>query len=59
MEPRSWCLVYEPEIYLIKKSSKLATKRFHKITKKKLDFCRYFNFLSLLFASVNAEDFTG
>ena len=51
MEPQSWCLVWGPEIHLIQKSSKSATKSFHKIAKK-LDFCLYFNFISLLFASV-------
>ena len=33
MKPCSWCLVLRPEIYVIQESSKLATKRFHKIIK--------------------------
>ena len=54
MEPRSWCLVQVPEIYLIQKNSGVATKRPHKITKK-LNFCLYFNFTSLFFASINEK----
>ena len=40
-----------------RKSCRLATKRFHKITRK-LDFCLYFNFSSLFFASIIAEVIT-
>ena len=49
-ETRSWCLMQGQEIYLIQKSSRLATKRFHKITKKTGVFL-YFIFISLFFAS--------
>ena len=42
------------EIYLIQKSSRLATKRFHKITKK-TGFFLYFIFISLFFASTIAK----
>ena len=36
------------------KKSRLATKIFHKITKY-LDFCQYFNFISLFFAGIIAK----
>ena len=54
METRSWCLMQGQEIYLIQKSSRLATKRFHKITKKTGVFL-YFIFISLFFASTIAK----
>ena len=41
MEAHSWCLVQRREIYLIQKCSRLAAKKFDKITKK-LDFCLFF-----------------
>ena len=53
-ETRSWCLMQGQEIYLIQKSSRLATKRFHKITKKTGGFL-YFIFISLFFASTIAK----
>ena len=53
-ETRSWCLMQGQEIYLIQKSSRLATKRFHKITKKTGVFL-YFIFISLFFASKIAK----
>ena len=53
-ETRSWCLMHGQEIYLIQKSSRLATKRFHKITKKTGVFL-YFIFISLFFASTIAK----
>ena len=34
---------------------RLATKIFQKLTKKKLDFCLYFNFISFFPASVIAK----
>ena len=56
-ETRSWCLMQGREIYLIQKSSALATKRFHKITKKTVFFL-YFIFISLFFGSTIAKMIT-
>ena len=53
MEAHS-CLLQGLEIYLIQKIYRLATKRFHQITKK-LDFCVYFNFASPFFTSIIAK----